>query len=168
MNKQKSPHDELIAKYANCPSQLEAAIRGLSDGDLDQRKTDNDWTIREIIHHIVDGDDLWKTFVKQAIGSPKGAAFFNWYWDVPQDEWVKHWRYKERAIEPSLALFRANRAHIVQLLRHTPGVMEMGLRVSWPYREESEATIALLLKGQTQHVLDHVAEIGEIRELHGL
>ena len=169
MNAQLISQDELITNYGNCPSQLEAAIFGLSETDLDMRKSAESWTIREIIHHIVDGDDMWKLFIKRAIGNPKGEYFFDWYWQVPQDEWAKSWNYKERAIEPSLALFRANRTHIVQLLRHTPGAMEKSLRVCWPTElGEQDVPVGLVVAGQTEHVLDHIAEIGEIREAHGI
>ena len=160
--------DEIITNYGNCPNELEAAISGLAESNLDLRKSARSWTIREIIHHIADGDDLWKSFIKQAIGNPKGEYFFDWYWEVPQDELAIRWNYKNRKIEPSLAMFRANRTHIVQLLRQTPGSMEKRLRVRWPKIEEQEVSVAMVVEGQTQHVIDHIAEIGKIREAHGV
>jgi hypothetical protein len=159
--------DELIANYGSCPDQLEAALIGLSEINLDLRQSDEGWTIRETIHHIADGDDLWKLFIKRAIGNPKGEYSFDWYWQVPQDEWARSWHYQERAIEPSLAMFRANRGHIVQLLRHTPGALEKSLRVRWPTElGEQEVKVRLIIEGQTQHALAHIAEIREIREIH--
>ena len=161
--------DELIANYGSCPSQLEAAILGLSERNLDIGKSTEDWTIRETIHHIADGDDMWKLFIKRAIGNPNGEYAFDWYWQVPQDEWAKRWSYKERSIEPSLALFRANRSHIVQLLRHTPGALEKSLRVRWPTKlGEQEVKVALVVEGQTQHALAHIAEIRDIRKIFGV
>jgi DinB superfamily len=161
--------DELIANYGSCPNQLEAAILGLSEVHLDIRKAAESWTIREVIHHIADGDDMWKLFIKRAIGNSNGEYLFDWYWQVPQDEWAKRWSYKERLIEPSLALFRANRSHIVQLLRHTPGALEKSLRVRWPTAlGEQDVKVRLIVEGQTQHALAHIAEIREIREAHGV
>jgi hypothetical protein len=169
MSAQLMDPDELIANYGNCPSQLEAAIIGLSEINLDIGKNAEGWTIRETIHHIADGDDMWKLFIKRAIGNPNGEYAFDWYWQVPQDEWANRWNYKERSIEPSLALFRANRSHIVQLLRHTPGAMEKSLRVRWPTKlGEQDVKVALVVEGQTQHVLAHIAEIREIRDVHGV
>ena len=112
---------------------------------------------------------MWKLFIKRAIGNPNGEYVFDWYWQVPQDEWAKRWSYKERSIEPSLALFRANRSHIVQLLRHTPGALERSLRVRWPTNlGEQEVKVAMVVEGQTQHALAHIAEIREIREVYGV
>ena len=169
MSEQLIDLDELIANYGSCPSQLEAAILGLSEINLDLRKSDEDWTIRETIHHIADGDDMWKLFIKRAIGNPNGEYVFDWYWQVPQDEWAKRWSYKERSIEPSLALFRANRSHIVQLLRHTSGAMEKSLRLHWPTTlGEQDVKVRLIVEGQTQHALAHIAEIRGIREVYGV
>ena len=98
-----------------------------------------------------------------------GAFLSSLYWQVPQDEWAKHWHYQEKSIEPSLALFRANRNHIVQLLKHTPGALEKSLLVRWPTElGEQEVKVRLIVEGQTQHALAHIAEIGEIREVHGV
>jgi hypothetical protein len=169
MNAQWTDPDTLIANYGNCPGQLEAALIGLSEINLDLRKSTDSWGIRETIHHITDGDDMWKLFIKRAIGNPRGEYSFEWYWQVPQDEWARSWHYQERSIEPSLAMFRANRGHIVQLLRHTPEGLEKSLRVRWPTKlGEQEVNVALVIEGQTQHVLAHIAEIREIREVHGV
>lgn len=168
MNAQLPGQDEIIANYGNCPNQLEAAIMGLSETHLDISQSAESWTIREIIHHVADGDDLWKSFLKQAAGNPGGEFLLDWYWQLPQDEWVKRWDYRNRSIEPSLALFRANRNHIVQLLRHSPGVMEKSLRVCWPKRGEQVVSVAWVVEMQTQHVTDHIADIGKIREIHGV
>jgi hypothetical protein len=168
MNAQLSGHEEIITNYGNCPSQLEAALLGLSEINLDLRTSAEGWSIRDIVHHIADGDDLWKMFIKQAIGNPGSEFFLNWYWQVPQDEWAKSWNYKERLIGPSLAMFRANRSHIVQLLRSTPGAMEKRLRVCWPKIGEREVRVASILEGQTQHAIEHIAEIDEIRGVHSM
>lgn len=166
MNAQLSEHEEIIARYANCPRQLEAALLGLSENNLDLRTSADGWSIREIVHHIGDGDDMWKTFIKQAIGHPDSEFSLNWYWRISQDEWAKSWSYTGRLIEPSLALFRANRSHIVQLLRATPGAMEQTLRVCWPEVDEQVVKVASVVKGQTDHASEHIAEIAHIREAH--
>jgi hypothetical protein len=58
---------------------------------------------------------------------------------------------------------------MVQLLKHTPGAMEKRLRVHWPTKlGEQEVPVQLVVEGQTQHVLEHIVEIGVIREVHGV
>jgi hypothetical protein len=168
MDDQLNDWEAIITRYADGPSELEAAIAGLSEGELDIAESDGTWTIRQIVHHIADGDDIWKVFVKRAIGNPGGEFDLQWYWAMPQDEWVKHWAYASREIEPSLALFRASRGHIVQLLEHIPEVWERSLLVRWPSGEEQEVKVAWVVKMQAEHILGHVDEIRRARQIHGV
>jgi hypothetical protein len=135
---------------------------------LDIGLSSESWTIREIIHHIADGDDLWKSFIKQALGNPGGNFSLDWYWHLPQDEWAERWSYQTREIEPSLMMLRASRSHVVQLLRHTPEAMEKSLQVCWPGGGEQEVSVGWVVEMQTQHVMGHVADVGKIREAHGV
>jgi hypothetical protein len=120
------------------------------------------------VHHIVDGDDIWKVFIKRAIGNPGGTFDLQWYWEMPQDEWVKRWAYASREIEPSLALFRANRGHIVQLLDHVPGAWEQCLLVRWPNGVEQELNVASVVEMQARHVTGHLDDIRKAKKIRGV
>ena len=168
MGEQMSDREAIIARYAEGPTQLEAAIAGLPEGGLDIAESDDAWTIRQIVHHVTDGDDIWKVFVKRATGNPGGGFDLQWYWDKPQDEWAESWAYASREIEPSLALFRANRAHIVQLLESVPAAWEQTLVVRWPNGEEHQISVAWVVEMQARHVPGHVEDIRKARQVHGI
>ncbi len=163
-----SKYDEILANYASGPDRLEAAIAGLSLTGLDTGLSSESWTIRQIVHHVVDGDDLWKMFVKQGLGNPGSEFTLGWYWDMEQIAWGERWAYAEREVKPSLALLRANRRHIVQLLEHRPGAWENCLLVRWPEREAQEVSVAWVVELQARHVFGHAADILRIREAHKL
>jgi uncharacterized damage-inducible protein DinB len=168
MDEQMGNREVIIARYADGPDQVEAAIAGLSEGELDIAESDDTWTIRQIVHHIVDGDDIWKVFIKRAIGNPGGKFDLQWYWAMPQDEWVKSWAYASREIEPSLALFHASRGHIVQLLESMPAAWERSLVVRWPNGEEQKVSVAWVVEMQAQHVPGHLDDIRRARQVHGV
>jgi hypothetical protein len=168
MHEQLSDREAIMARYADGPNLLETAIAGLSEGELDVAESDDTWTIRQIVHHVADGDDIWKVFIKRAIGNAGGKFDLQWYWAMPQDEWVKSWAYVTRKIAPSLALFRASRGHIVQLLEHIPKVWERSLLVRWPNEEEQEVKVAWVVTMQAQHVVGHVDDIRRARQVHGV
>lgn len=65
--------DSLITQYTDCLAQLRTALYGLTETDLYLAPSDGRWTIRQIIHHIVDGDDLWKWCIKAALGNAQGV-----------------------------------------------------------------------------------------------
>ena len=158
----------LLARYADGPFQLKAALAGLTEAQLDIAQSAGTWTIRQIVHHVVDGDDLWQVCIKAALGDSDGVFSLRWYWDKPQDTWVEIWRYAERPIEPSLALFRINRCHIVHLLQQIPDVWERHIRVRWPHRPEEPVTVRDVVEMQTDHTLSHIDDIRLIRQTHGI
>ncbi len=159
---------KILTEFREGPNLLEAAIAGLSEAELDIATHEDGWSIWKIVHHIVDGDDLWKSFIKQAIGNSGGAFSLEWYWQMPQDEWAEQWAYEKRSIAPSLTMFRANRNHIMQLLEHTSGAWEKSLVIRWPRGEEQAVSVGWVVEIQTQHILGHVNAIGRIRKVHGI
>ncbi|NTU56358.1 MAG: DinB family protein, partial [Anaerolineales bacterium] len=59
----------ILTQYADGPSLLDSALSGLRETDLDLAPSADSWSIRQIVHHIVDGDDIWKTCIKTALGN---------------------------------------------------------------------------------------------------
>jgi hypothetical protein len=168
MTVQLTRHNQIITDFGNGPNLLETAIAGLTGSDLDIAISGDVWTIRDIVHHLTDGDDIWKSFIKQAIGNPGGEFTLEWYWQLPQDKWAEQWNYEKRTIDPSLAMFRANRGHIVQLLEHSSGALEKSLLIRWPKGEEQDVSVGWVVEMQTQHVVEHVHDIVSIREAHSV
>lgn len=156
-----------LACYADGPAQLGAALAGLKGADLDLGPAEGGWTIRQIVHHIADGDDLWGACVKMALGSQSGFSL-EWYWAKSQDEWAEVWRYADRAIEPSLALFRANRAHIVQLVEQVPNTWSRHMVMQILDGREEAVTVGDVIAMQARHALGHTEDIRRIRETHHL
>ncbi len=83
--------ENVLCRYAEGPARLEAALAGLTEAQLDLTLAAGGWSIRQIAHHVVDGDDLWKTPIKAALGCPSEPFSLLWYWDHPQDEWAERW-----------------------------------------------------------------------------
>jgi catechol 2,3-dioxygenase-like lactoylglutathione lyase family enzyme len=159
----------ILAEYAGGPDHLDATVAGLSESDLNQSLPAGGWTIRQTVHHITDGDDLWKTGVLAALGSPTGIFTLEWYWNKPnQDEWAENWLYAERPIGLSLALFRANRVHLVDLIQRIPDAWERSVRIKWPRKPDGRITVGDIIAMQAGHGRGHMEEIRLICEAHGL
>ena len=86
----KSPTDKdsVIARYIEGPKLLEKALSGLREADLDIVPQKGGWTIRQIVHHIADGDDIWKMGIKQALGNDQSEFSLDWYRELPQDTYI--------------------------------------------------------------------------------
>jgi glyoxylase I family protein len=161
--------ESILADFISGPDRLDAALSGLTDDELDMALPNGGWTIRQTVHHITDGDDLWKAGVLAALGNSTGSFNLEWYWNMPsQDEWVERWLYANRPLGPSLALFRANRIHLVGLVRLVPDAWVRSVRIKWPGKPEGHISVGDIIAMQAGHGRGHIEEIGQIREAHGL
>src|SRR5512146_3318842 len=94
--------ESLLQRYLQLPDCLEEALAGLSESDLDWKQADG-WTIRQIVHHVVEGEYIWQLNLRAIVGT-HGIEFpMTCYFALPQDEWVKRWAYDTRPLGPSLA-----------------------------------------------------------------
>jgi len=151
---------ELLKEYQKGPERLTKIIQKLPENSLDQSVDKDSWTIRQIIHHIVDGDDIWNIFIKQALGGQGGEYIgLGWYWKVPQDEWVEIWAYSQRDIESSLALYRANRGSMVSLLLAVPDGWQRTLEITWPGGETQTLSIRDVVQMHVNHLQGHSDDI---------
>jgi hypothetical protein len=154
-----------LQTFLVCVEELESTLSGLNKEDLN-RNAGEGWTIRQIVHHIADGDDIWKYCVLMVLGNPGVEFHLSWYWNIPQDEWTTHWRYQQREIQPSLKRFRVNREYIVDLLRKRPDAWQTSARIHWPGDiQETQITIAEIIGMQTNHSRNHCSDIRAICQL---
>ena len=162
-----SDDSAVLARYREGPKLLEQSIAGLSDEQLDAPPGRGGWTIRQIVHHVVDGDDLWKVGIKAALGNEAGVFAFDWYWPLPQTTWAERWGYARRPLDASLELFRATRRHVAELLEHVPGAWMRTIGFRKPDGDVETVSVGQVIKMQADHVDHHVARILAIREEGG-
>lgn len=158
--------EEILAQYRMLPDQLDAAVADLSESDLDLARQAGAWTIRQIVHHIIDADDITKLIIKAALG--ESGCVFGLEWYDPNNVWAKTLDYASRAIAPEIALLRANHRHIERLLLQLPDAWEryvMIKRFAGP--EEKKITVGQLMHVQTGHALHHIEQIRTTRQVHG-
>ena len=161
--------DSVLARFMEGPALLDQALAGIPDSELDTPPSRGGWTIREIVHHVVDGDDLWKTFVKVALGNEQAVWSLEWYQGQPQEVWAEKWAYARRSLDVSLALLRANRSHIKQLLDAVPDGWQRSVVWRKYDGETTRLQIAAVVEMQAHHLEHHAEQIRTIRsELGGV
>jgi len=124
-------HEVLLKRYLRLPERLEAAIAGLSESELDLRG--EGWSIRQYVHHTVEGELMWQLFLRAIIGTDGIEIPIQWYFAISQDQWADCWASNKRAVEPTLALFRASTRSLAELLCCVdPQAWKHFGRVTWP------------------------------------
>ncbi len=167
MTNQADTFKTILAQYADGPMLLEQALGGFNESDLDLALGADSWSVRQIVHHIADGDDIWKICIKAALGNSDGIFTLQWYWDKPQLEWSANWKYASRSTGSSLALLRANRRHTVELVEQTARAWEKSIWLEPPNGQKERITVAWIIEMQAGHVVDHIKDIQAILRAHG-
>jgi uncharacterized damage-inducible protein DinB len=168
MNQRNETQQHILTRYAAGAGLLQSAIQDLDDAQLDLTFSPDSWSIRQLIHHIADGDYLWKEFLLRAAGDTEAEFSLEWYWCLPQDEWVKRWSYAEREISQSMALLTANRQHTCELLTQLPSLWEKSLLIPTRQGGQERVTVGQVVAMQSHHVEGHVEDIQQIRQSHGI
>lgn len=161
----KLPNDQksVLARYMEGPALLERTLAGLQESDLDAPSSKSGWTIRQIVHHIVDGDDIWKTCIKIALGNEQAEFTLEWYWALSQEEWANSWAYAHRSLDVSLALLKANRSHVMQLLEQNPDVWYRSVGFRKFNGKTERLSVGAIVEMQADHAEHHVNRILSIR-----
>jgi len=161
-------HAELLEEYCQLPERLEAVIAGLGETHLDLRK-DDEWSIRQYICHLVEGEQLWQINLRMVIGL-NGINFpFTWYLRHSQDKWAELWAYDKRCLQVLLNQYRADTQYLVDILKNLPDdIWDHYGRITWPGdKEESHYSVRDIVEMHLRHLDGHAEDIYAIRALHG-
>ena len=160
-----STHAVLLKKYLQLPDRLEAAIAGLSESDLDLRGSG--WSIRQYVHHTVEGELLWQINLRAAVGFDGIAFPMTWYLIQEQDSWAERWGYDRRPVEPALALFRGSTSNLAGFLQCLPEAWDRSGRITWRGEQtETIYSVRDIVLMHIGHMDQHEADIRAIRDLH--
>ena len=101
----------LVERYRGGADHFIAAVDGLADAELDARPFEGEWTVREIAHHLADGELNSAVRLRRLIAEDEPLLP-----GYDEMEFSRRLHYGEREIGPSLAAMAAARAATVQIL----------------------------------------------------
>jgi len=167
MSEQASKQEKALTRYAEGVNRLDEVLAGLSESDFDLFRDQGKWTIRQIVHHIVDAEDIWETCIKAALGNPGCTVDLNWY--IIDNKCAEPLDYAHRPITVSLELFRATRRHIVELVNYLPAARERSFTITRSDIPKGKTfEVGGVIGFQNLHLARHIKQIRETREKHGV
>jgi hypothetical protein len=107
-------HDEraaLVERYRDGAAAFTSLVARLTDAELDARPFPDEWTVREICHHLADGELNSAVRLRRLIAEDEPALP-----GYDEMEYSRRLHYGEREIGPSLAAMAAARAATYQIL----------------------------------------------------
>jgi len=151
---------ELIESYKKAPSELMHAITGLSDSEMDKTRAPGKWSIREIVHHIIDCDMNYFQINRYALADTGATYLFN---PFDGDFWSSKMNYNNRSIELEMKLFSMMREYIAYMCILFQDSLDRVL-----VHEHGKITVREALRHDNQHVLHHIEQILETRRLNNI
>ncbi len=128
---------------------------GRSEAELDARPPGSPFSIRELVHHIVEANVVAASIVVAGLGSP--GSVYDWSWMLPFGKWMEQMGYDRKPIGPAIALLEALNAYVVAQIEPLPDALARTVRLrDEPEGELRTVTIADVLRQEWNHAREHV------------
>jgi isopentenyldiphosphate isomerase len=102
--------DSLVRRYREGYRQVEEALAGATEAELDARPRPGKWTAREIVHHLADSEMTSAIRLRRLLAED-GATIVGY----DQEEFARRLHY-DRPIAASMAAFKAARESTAEIL----------------------------------------------------
>jgi uncharacterized damage-inducible protein DinB len=153
--------EDLAAFYAQGPAELDKALAGLSEVEMDLTLQEGSWSIRQIVHHLADTDLLFAQRMKLQLSSP--GTVMGPLQPVGNANVSMGREYRERPVASSVTLFRAVHEHMLDVARYILNAGEHAITDSSGQQRTFHQRVHHIIS----HTDEHLEEIGEIRRTHG-
>jgi len=155
-----APSDEqkrvFLEQIAETPANLRAAIKGLSDTQLDTPYRTGGWTVRQVVHHVPDSH--MNSYVRFKLALTENEPTIKPY---AEDRWAELADTKATPIEVSLTLLDSLHDRWVRLLR---SLNADDWERTFRHPELGPMTLEKTLALYAWHGRHHVAHITELRK----
>ena len=159
--------EQILEQYAALANMLDETIAGLGEAQLNRRSNRDSWSIRQILHHIIDSDFLVQNIILAALGNSGCQYDQSWY--QTDNTWAETLVYSKRPLKPSIELFKASHMNILSLIREIPDALERNAQVRIEHKPDwQKVTIRQLFLSRLFHTDHHLRQIQEIRQKHNL
>ena len=147
---------EAIHKIAETPAKFRAAVKGLSEPQLDTPYRGGGWTVRQVVHHMPDSH--MNAYVRFKLALTESVPTIKPY---AEDKWAELADSRSTPIETSLVLLESLHSRWVLLLRSLKPE-DFSRKLVHPDRGERNIDWLLFVYGW--HGPHHTAHITELRK----
>jgi hypothetical protein len=148
--------EELLAKSRTGYSDVEKALAGATDAELDRPAADDGWTARQVAHHLADSEATAYVRLRRLIAEDRPQIVG---YDEP--EYARRLHY-DRPIASSLAVLAAVRESSLALLE---ALTAAEWERSGTHTESGAYSVDRWLEIYARHSADHAEQIRKARGL---
>ncbi len=144
---------------ASAPANLRAAVKSLSDAQLDTPYRDGGWTVRQVVHHVPDSH--MNSYVRFKLALTEDDPTIKPYFE---DRWAQLADTKATPIEVSLAMLDLLHDRWLRLLR---SLGPEDWKRTFRHPEMGPMTLEKNLALYAWHGKHHVTHVTELRRRNG-
>ena len=146
---------ELIGRYKDGHRVVTEALAGIDDAELDARPAPNEWTAREVVHHLADSEMTSAIRLRRLLAEDNPVIE-----GYDQEEFARRLHY-DRPLEASLATLGAVRRVTAELLGR---LTEAEWAREGTHSESGRYSVEDWLHIYAAHAHDHAAQIRHARD----
>ncbi len=150
---------QYLADIEQTPARLRAALRGLSDQQLDTPYRDGGWTLRQVAHHVPDSH--MNSYIRFKLALTEDEPTIKGYME---DRWAELPEASHAPIEVSLALLDSLHQRWMLMLRQ---LTDAEWKRTFRHSELGPMSLEKNLALYSWHGRHHVAHITSLREKMG-
>ena len=150
---------EKISKIQSLPPEAEAAVKGLTDQQLDTPYREGGWTPRQVIHHLADSH--MNAFIRMKLILTETNPTLKPY---DQEEWAKLPDTAKLSVQASLSILKGLHERWTALLKSTT---DSDWSRTALHPESGTVTLESLLNTYARHGANHVQQITSLRTAKG-
>jgi hypothetical protein len=137
----------LVARYAAGADAFEAALADVTDAELDAHPFAGEWSVREIAHHLGDGELNSAIRLRRLIAEDEPVLQ-----GYDEMAYSRRLHYDARPIGPSLAAMRAARASTIEILHR---LTDAEWARTGTHTEQGPYSVEAWLRDYAPHPHDH-------------
>ena len=147
--------DRLASDIENAVDEAFQQLRGLPEETIEARSNPGDWSVKEIVGHLVDSaSNNHQRFVRLQVAD--GLTFPDY--SQENDAWVSIQSYQEAPWDDLLSLWLYFNLHLARVIR---SVNERCIDHIWVVDEDTSITLGELMIDYLRHLKDHLKQIKE-------
>jgi len=150
---------QFVFDIEQAPARLRAAVRGLSDPQLDTPYREGGWTVRQVAHHVPDSH--MNAYIRFKLALTEDEPTIKPYFE---DRWAELPDSKQAPIEVSLSLLDSLHQRWTMVLRN---LTDADWKRTFRHPELGAMSLEKTLALYAWHGRHHVAHVTELRKRMG-
>jgi hypothetical protein len=149
-------YNEFIIKIEQLPPKVEAAVKGLTDAQLDTPTGEGKWSIRQLVHHIADAN--MNAFIRMKLTASEEKPILKPY---NQDRWMAQADGVSGPVDSSINILKGLHPRWTLFLRSLP---DTAWQREGIHLENGKVTLEAILKLYANHGQSHLQQILDFKQ----